>query len=207
MAGLAMAAGMVQAACAQADYPFRDTKLTDDQRIAGIVNTDAGTELRVLEAGQSGFLTILNPGKRPGSFGNVVWRRDSLHLLYTWSRKGGPPYFLTEQSATGSSEVRDFGEAPGWRLYSVAPDGTWLTMIAGSAGRTLYLVRLEGDRKPRPLSASDRRRPFREPRRLRTHPSPLPLYRRHRCRHRPPQRHDQPGQSAAFGPHRLRHSH
>jgi beta-glucosidase len=37
LAGLAMAAGMVQAACAQADYPFRDTKLTDDQRIADLL--------------------------------------------------------------------------------------------------------------------------------------------------------------------------
>lgn len=37
LAGLAMAAGLAQVACAQADYPFRDTKLTDDQRIADLL--------------------------------------------------------------------------------------------------------------------------------------------------------------------------
>jgi beta-glucosidase len=37
LAGLAMAAGLARVACAQADYPFRDTKLTDDQRIADLL--------------------------------------------------------------------------------------------------------------------------------------------------------------------------
>jgi beta-glucosidase len=37
LAGLVLAAGLAQLACAQADYPFRDPKLSDDQRIADLL--------------------------------------------------------------------------------------------------------------------------------------------------------------------------
>jgi beta-glucosidase len=35
--GVGLAAGMARVACAQADYPFRDTKLSDDQRITDLM--------------------------------------------------------------------------------------------------------------------------------------------------------------------------
>ena len=37
LAGLVLVAGLARVACAQADYPFRDTKLSDDQRIADLL--------------------------------------------------------------------------------------------------------------------------------------------------------------------------
>jgi len=122
----------------------------DERRIAALALTDIGQELRVLETGQSGFLTILNPEKRLGIFTGVVWRRDSLHLLYTRRTIKGD--FLTEQSATGSSEMRDLGKAPS-SLKDVAPDGTLLMTING----TLHVAPLEGDRTGQPLLASDER--------------------------------------------------
>jgi hypothetical protein len=35
--GVGLAAGMARVACAQADYPFRDTKLSEDQRITDLM--------------------------------------------------------------------------------------------------------------------------------------------------------------------------
>jgi hypothetical protein len=35
--GVGLAAGMARVASAQADYPFRDTKLSDDQRITDLM--------------------------------------------------------------------------------------------------------------------------------------------------------------------------
>jgi len=122
----------------------------DERRIAAIALTDIGTELRVLETAESGFLTILDPEKSLGTFTGVVWRRDGLHLLYTWSKIGGT--FLAEQSATGSSEVRDLGKVPR-PLKDVAPDGTLLMTIKS----TLHVAPLEGDRTAQPLLASNER--------------------------------------------------
>jgi hypothetical protein len=47
----------------------------DERRIAAIVITAIGRELRVLETGQSGFLTILSPDMRHGFPSAVVWNR------------------------------------------------------------------------------------------------------------------------------------
>jgi hypothetical protein len=121
----------------------------DERRIAAIVLSGSGSALRVLDTGQSGFLTILNPDKLLAGFASVVWRRDSLHLLYTWYKRDGA--FLTEQSANGNSDVRDLGKLPTPVLEDVAPDGALLMTLPGAAGRTLQLVPLEGDRTPRPL--------------------------------------------------------
>jgi len=119
----------------------------DERRIGALVITAIGVELRVLEAGQSGFLTILSPDMRHGFPWAAVWRRDS--LLYTRSNLDGT--FLTEQSATGSSDMRDLGKLPGPSLYDIAPDGTLLMKV----NDTLSLAPLEGDRTPRPLLSSD----------------------------------------------------
>ncbi len=119
----------------------------DERRIAALVWTPGGLELRVLETGQSGFLTILSPEMR--DLNAVIWRHDSLHLLYT-SMKSGES-FLMERSATGSSEVRQLGKLPPMTLQDMAPDGTLLGMIH----YTLHVVPWEGDRTPRPLLASE----------------------------------------------------
>jgi len=119
----------------------------DERRIAAVVWTPGGLELRVLETGQSAFLTILNPALR--DVGAVVWRRDSLHLLYASMDSGES--FLMERSATGSSEVRQLGKVPAMTLLDIAPDGTLLGMIHN----TLHVVQPERDRTPRPLLASE----------------------------------------------------
>jgi eukaryotic-like serine/threonine-protein kinase len=121
----------------------------DERRIAAIVITAIGRELRVLETGQGGFLTILSPDPRHGSPYAAVWNRDNSHLLYTRTNFVGS--FLTEQSATGSSEARDLGRVPSPTLSDLAPDGALLMMV----NNTLNLAPIEGDRTPRPLLASD----------------------------------------------------
>ena len=121
----------------------------DERRIAAIVITNIGQELRVLETGQSGFLTILSSNLRHGVPWSVVWRRDGLSLLYT--RYTLTDIFLTEQSATGSSEARELGKVPSPSLFGIAPNGTLLMMV----NNTLHLAPVEGDRTPRPLLASD----------------------------------------------------
>ena len=125
----------------------------DERRIAAIALTDIGTETRVLETGQSGFLTILDPEKHPNTFLGVVWRRDGLHLLSTWGTwRKIEGKFLAEQSATGSSEARDLGRIPS-PLKDMTPDGTLLMTIDG----TLHVGPLEGDRTGQPLLASNER--------------------------------------------------
>jgi Tol biopolymer transport system component len=119
----------------------------DERRIAALVGIPGGSELRVLETGQSGFLTILKPFFY--TTGAVVWRGDSLHLLYTSENSGES--FLVERSATGSSEMRQLGKVPAMTLNDISPDGTLLGMIQG----TLHVVPPEGDRTPRPLLASE----------------------------------------------------
>ena len=47
----------------------------DERRIAAVVITAIGRELRVLETGQGGFLTILSPGQLHGYPYAVVWNR------------------------------------------------------------------------------------------------------------------------------------
>jgi serine/threonine protein kinase/Tol biopolymer transport system component len=120
----------------------------DERRIAAVVAAPGGTELRVLETAQSSFLTILKPGAtfNPSA---VIWRRDSLHLLYT--TPDSVEYLLLERSATGGSEVRQLGKVPAMSLQDIAPDGTMLGMIHN----TLHVVPSEGDRTPRPLLASE----------------------------------------------------
>jgi hypothetical protein len=121
----------------------------DERRIAAVVLTATGRELRVLETGQSGFLTIVSPDKRHGFPSAVVWNRDNSHLLYTRATPDGA--FFTEQSAAGSSEARDLGKAPSPSLYAAAPNGTLLTLV----NNTLHLAPIEGDKTPQPLLASD----------------------------------------------------
>jgi eukaryotic-like serine/threonine-protein kinase len=129
---------------------YLSARLSPDERhIAAIVILELGRELRVLEAEQSGFLTIMSPDMRHGFPGAVVWNRDNSHLLYTRSTFAGS--FLTEQSATGGSEARDLGKVPSPILYAVSPNGTLLTLV----NNTLHLAPIEGDRTPRPLLASD----------------------------------------------------
>jgi len=120
----------------------------DERRIAAVVWIPTGRELRILETGQSGFLPILSPEMSQGFPNNVVWN-DNSHLLYTRSTLDG--IFFTEQSASGGSEGRDLGKAPGTSLYAAAPNGTLLTR----ANNTLQLAPIEGDRTPRPLFASN----------------------------------------------------
>ena len=121
----------------------------DERRIAAVVWTATGRELRVLEIGQSGFLPILSPEMNHGFPNSAVWTRDNSRLLYTRSTPDGP--FFTEQSASGNSEARDLGKAPGVSLYATAPNGAWLTM----ANNTLHLAQVEGDKTLRPLLASN----------------------------------------------------
>ena len=116
----------------------------DGRRIAALVAIPGGLEVRVLETGQSGFLTIVKPGLFNTSA--VIWRRDSLRLLYMSSES-----FLMERSATGGSEVRQLGKVPPMILNDIAPDGTLLGMIHD----TLHVAPPEGDRTPRPLLASE----------------------------------------------------
>ena len=129
----------------------------DEKRIASLAWTESGSEVRVFGIAENGFLNILNPNPRHRLFNSVLWRPDSLHLLYTWSEPGGT--FLTEQAADGSGEARELGKLPGLWVHDVAVDGRLLMMVDGGRGHqgdlSLHLMPLSGDRKPRPLLATD----------------------------------------------------
>ena len=94
----------------------------------------------------------LNRATFEGDNRDPIWAADSKHVIYASFRNGRSGIFWRPVTGPGSEEELVSTESQPFP-FSVSPDGHWLSYMLGapSPGAGVYLLPLEGERKPRPF--------------------------------------------------------
>jgi Tol biopolymer transport system component len=136
--------------------PFTDVALSPDGHRAALpIGGSQPGDIWISDLDR-GTLTRLTTTERGRSAGSPVWTADGHRVAYSLLSTNGYQMYWRSSDFSGPEEQLLKDDASGQFPRSFSPDGRWLLYQRGfnAATNDLWILPLEGDRKPRPFVAT-----------------------------------------------------